>query len=136
MLKNKEYSCSATFRCCIYHANKCYNANNSTVSMSTFMSTINFMFQLSTIFLKPQCLVASSKNEGFSPRCSNIPTPTPYAWLHRSPYNNVRPLSEELQLPQVKSSYTVKTCLRRPLKKKKRPNFAFQDRLSLNADQL
>ena len=28
MLKIKDFSCFKTFRCCIYHANKCLNANS------------------------------------------------------------------------------------------------------------
>ena len=28
MVKNKDFSCFQTLRCCIYHANKCKNTNN------------------------------------------------------------------------------------------------------------
>ena len=29
ILKNKDFSCFQTLRCCIYHADKCRNINNS-----------------------------------------------------------------------------------------------------------
>ena len=39
MVKNKDFSCFQTLRCCIYHANKCKIP--TTVGILTFMSMIN-----------------------------------------------------------------------------------------------
>ena len=46
---NKEVSCFKSLKCCIYHANKCENANNSIVGIVgifTFMSRMNFVLSL------------------------------------------------------------------------------------------
>ena len=41
ILTNKEVSCFKSLKCCIYHANKCQNAN--IVGILTLISRINFV---------------------------------------------------------------------------------------------